>query len=356
MLSRYKLYTMYNSPYSDKIRTFMRIKSIAFDECIENAQTRFEVLQARTGRTMVPVIISPDDKVAINDSTPIAAYLEQHHPGIPTRWENPVADAVAMLLEDYADEWLVRIMLASRWYHEADAAQNAALIAAGMCHGVYGLDFQTAARDFPPGIVATLPKMGATVGNANDWYGMLPRILKAMDATLQASPFLTGERAHLVDAAFFGQLNQIRRDPTGNGWIQDAPESVQAWLGRIEDLCKNGGTKQGQPLTDLSSLEPLVREASRTYFRMAVANALAVESDSNEPVDVELAEGFEFKAPQAKYNAKMLGNDLDILEKLYGSGNRLPRPIEDTLFAELSLLKTGKSSLLGTRPTVADAL
>ena len=128
MSRSYKLYTMQNSPYSDKIRAFLAYKKLDVTEFLENAETRFTVLQARTGKTMVPVVITPDDE-AMNDSTAIAAHIENAHPEPPTRWKDPETDAIAMLLEDYADEWLVRIMLSSRWYHAADSAQNAAIIA-----------------------------------------------------------------------------------------------------------------------------------------------------------------------------------------------------------------------------------
>jgi glutathione S-transferase len=351
----YRLYTMYNSPYSDKVRALMSYKRVPFEESIENMRTRFEVLQARTGKTMVPVIISPDDE-ALNDSTAIAAFLEQHHPAVAARWSNPAIDALAMLLEDYADEWLVRIMLASRWYHEADAAQNAALIAAGMSHGVWGLDLQRAAKEFPPGIISTVPRMGATRENAQQWYDMVPRILAAMGAALESTSFLTGTSAHLCDFAFYGQLNQIRRDPTGHGWIEAAPESVIAWLDRLEGACKDGVDAAGEPINDAAALTELVTEAAQTYFRMSVANTIAVERGDDAPVRAELRGGFEFEAPPAKYNRKILSANLDVLEGLYAAGGKLPAPVEEIVLAELRPLAAGGSALLTDRAALRERL
>jgi glutathione S-transferase len=309
----YALYTMDNSPYSDKIRALLRYKKLPFVEHTENLETRFSVLQARTGKTMVPVVITPDDE-ALNDSTAIAALLEKRHPAPPTRWEDASIDAVAMLLEDYADEWLVRIMLASRWYHAADAAQNAAIIAAGMTHGLFGIDFQRAAKDFPPGIISSVPKMGATPENAEAWYAMVARILGAMAVVLERTAFLTGSRPHLCDFAFYGMLNQIRRDPTGYGWITAGPGPVLAWLERLEAACKEGGAESGgEPLADASALAPLVREAAQTYFRMSAANARAVDAGTRDAVRVTLAGGFAFEAPPAKYNRKILDANLALM-------------------------------------------
>jgi glutathione S-transferase len=329
----------------------MSYKRVPFDESIENMKTRFEVLQARTGKTMVPVIISPADE-ALNDSTVIAAFLEKHHPAAATRWSNPAIDALAMLLEDYADEWIVRIMLTSRWYHDADAAQNAALIAAGMSHGVWGLDLQRAAKEFPPGIVSTVPRMGATRQNAQGWYDMVPRILTAMGKALESASYLTGTSAHLCDFAFYGQLNQIRRDPTGHGWIEAAPESVIAWLDRLEGACKEGVDTAGEPVTDVAPLAELVSEAAQTYLRMSVANAIAVERGVEAPVQVALRDGFAFEAPPAKYNRKILAANLDTLETLYASGAKLPGACEEIVMAELRPLAAAGSALLTERPSL----
>jgi glutathione S-transferase len=327
----YILYTMDNSPYSDKIRALLRYKQLAFVEHTENLETRFSVLQARTGKTMVPVVITPDDE-ALNDSTTIAAALERRHPTPGTRWDDPSMDAIAMLLEDYADEWLVRIMLASRWYHAADAAQNAAIIATGMTHGLFGIDFQRAAKDFPPGIISSVPKMGATPENAEGWYAMVPRILDAMAAVLEQSTFLTGSRAHLCDFAFYGMLNQIRRDPTGYAWMTAGPKSVLAWMERLEAACKEGGADgAGTPLANPSALVPLVREAAQTYFRMSAANARAVDAGSKDPVRITLAGGFAFEAPPAKYNRKILDGNLALMRSA-----PLPTPLAPLLTAELA--------------------
>jgi len=327
----YTLYTMDNSPYSDKIRALLRYKKIPFVEHTENLETRFSVLQARTGKTMVPVVITPQDE-ALNASTTIAGTLETSHPTPATRWRDASMDAIAMLLEDYADEWLVRIMLASRWYHSADAAQNAAIIATGMTHGLFGIDFQRAARDFPPGIISSVPKMGATPENAEGWYAMVPRILSAMSAVLENDGFLTGSRPHLCDFAFYGMLNQIRRDPTGYGWITNGPKPVLAWLERLETACKEGGREQGgDPLADASALVPLVSEAANTYFRMSAANADAVERGSNDPVRVTLAGGFAFEAPPAKYNRKIYERNRALVRSA-----PLPPPLAPLLTAELA--------------------
>ncbi len=355
MHNEYQLWTMHNSPYSDKIRALMNYKRVPYTEHIENAETRFSVLQARTGKTMVPVFISPDDE-AMNDSTPMAAHFEQHFPDRPARWPDKGIDTLAMLLEDYADEWLVRIMLSSRWYHEADAAQNAAIIACMMSHGVPGVEFQAAAKDFPPNIISTVPRMGATTENAEAWYEMLHRILRALAVAVEANGFVTGSVPHVADFAFYGMLRQIRRDPTGYGWISAGPESVRDWMERVETAGTDDEAANGEPTSNFESLQPLVEEAAGTYYRMSVANALAVEKGDKQPVTVTLLDGFEFTAPPAGYNRKVLDSNLGSLELLYASGAALPSPAEATILSELKPLKESGSPLLEERAELAAAI
>ena len=77
-MSSYTLYVMSNSPYSDKIRMYLRLKRLPFVEVRENMRNRESVLRARTGKTMVPVVITPEDG-AMNDSTLITRALEKRH-------------------------------------------------------------------------------------------------------------------------------------------------------------------------------------------------------------------------------------------------------------------------------------
>ena len=87
-MNAYTLYVMSNSPYSDKIRMYLRAKRLPFVEVRENLRNREQVLKARTGKTMVPVVITPADD-AMNDSTAITRRLEETHPKPPLRRGHP---------------------------------------------------------------------------------------------------------------------------------------------------------------------------------------------------------------------------------------------------------------------------
>src|SRR3989442_695589 len=92
----------------------------------------------------------------------ITPPLEAACPVPPLRPADPGRRGLDALLEDYADEWVVRVMLASRWLHETDAEQNRTVIAADMSCGAPEVEVAAAREVFSQGIMATLPPMGAT--------------------------------------------------------------------------------------------------------------------------------------------------------------------------------------------------
>src|SRR5579875_3897693 len=215
----YTLYVMSLSPYSDKIRMYLALKRLPVVEVRENLRNREQVLRARTGRTMVPVVITPDDR-ALNDSTAIVRALEAERP------EPPLLSA---------DEWIVRAMLASRWLHPADAEQASIVIAADMTCGAFGVDMATAKELFPRGITATLPAMGATPEALDFLLDDVRGLCGDLDVLFGAHRFLGGAEPSVGDLALYGQLNQIRRDPTGAGIVADPRRpSLARWFRDVE--------------------------------------------------------------------------------------------------------------------------
>src|SRR6185503_4573472 len=271
-MNAYTLYVMSNSPYSDKIRMYLRTKRLPFVEVRENLRNREQVLKARTGRTMVPVVITPGDD-ALNDSTAITRRLEEAHPQPALRPADPGRRSFDALLEDYADEWIVRAMLGSRWLHEPDAEQNRTIIAADMTCGTHEVELAVAREVFPEGITATLPPMGATRDSLGFLLDDLRGLCGDMDALFDAHRFLGGAEPSIADLAFYGQLNQVRRDPTGRSIVGDPARPHGRWLRDIER--RADGEEPEHPrgtAPDGEALAPLARRIASTYVRFAVAN------------------------------------------------------------------------------------
>jgi glutathione S-transferase len=351
-MTPYTLYVMSNSPYSDKIRMYLRLKRLPVLEVRENLHSREQVLRARTGKTMVPVVITPDDR-AMNDSTNITRRLEAEHPTPALRPADAGRRGFDALLEDYADEWVVRVMLASRWLHEPDAEQNKTIIAADMTCGAPDVVLAVARELFPGGITATLPPMGATNETLGFLLDDLDGLVTDLDGVFARHRFLGGAEPTVADLAFYGQLNQIRRDPTGRGLVGDPARPHGRWLKDIERRTDGQPAEHASDAApDGEALAPLARRIAATYLRFAVANARALEEAPKGPLAVELADGVPFQAARAGYNRKCLQALLDELEEaLTASGRLVGGSADRTVLAELAHL----GNLLDSHPRLRSA-
>jgi glutathione S-transferase len=339
MMATYTLYVMSNSPYSDKIRMYLRLKQLPFVEVRETLRNREQVLRARTGKTMVPVLVTPDDE-AMNDSTNITRRLEKSRPRPVLRPAEPGRRGFDALVEEYADEWVVRVMLASRWLHEPDAEQNKTIIAADMTCGVPDVELAVAREMFPAGITATLPPMGATPETLGFLLDDLGGLIGDLDALFADHRFLGGKDPTVADLALYGQLNQVRRDPTGRGLVGDPARAHGRWLKDLERRAENlAAEHDAEAAPNAEALAPLAQRISATYLRFSVANARALEEAPKGPLAVELADGVPFQAARAGYNRKCLQALLGELEEAVGAAGKLVGPAADrAVFSELAPL------------------
>src|ERR1043165_7406073 len=113
-MDRYRLYVSDSSYYSGKLEAYLRYKGIEHERVEINIDVmRKEVLPA-TGLMKVPAMRCPDGRW-LKDTTPMIAWLDAQHPQFAVYPEDPAARFLALLLEDYADEWLWRPAMYYRW-------------------------------------------------------------------------------------------------------------------------------------------------------------------------------------------------------------------------------------------------
>ena len=98
------------SPFCVKVRNAMRYKSIPFDTI--NATSPIQVRRLNP-RGKLPVFI--EDGVKLADSTDIIRYLETCHPEPRLYPQDPRTRAMALMLEDWADESLYWHVVYERW-------------------------------------------------------------------------------------------------------------------------------------------------------------------------------------------------------------------------------------------------
>lgn len=323
----YELYISSLSPYSIKAAATLGYAGIPCRVKHENLVNRYAVLQRLTGQTMVPVLRRDD--WAINDSTRIARWAEgqSERALVP---EREGMEAVCWLLEEFADEWITRWMVFSRWCNDADARAAAREIGGEMTCGLPVVD-RPLGRLASRMIKAQLGRGGARESNRVALEQSRDRILQALEGYFDATDgYLFGGEPTAADFALYGQLEQYRRDPTGEDRMQVYP-AISEWLDAVDRMRVPHpvvAIRHGAEM-ELDKLRPLFGEMFGTYWRVIVAMHRARSeglSRDDGPVRVELLDGTQFEAAPSRYVAGRVKFVLRQLDRLVAAEPELLGP------------------------------
>ena len=245
---RYKLYGSIGSPYALKLRSLMRYKRLPFDwmpatldwipedlphpPLCEASNRKLAGLTPR----VVPAVYLPGDGSIRNESTTLAYLLDERHPARAVVPKDPAIAFCSDLLEDMADEWLVKIAFLYRWGNDQDAAYKSRIVTGEFLGGNYPQAlFERAARHFALRQQSRMPLVGATDENAAMILSGFNRALKAMDKVSERTTFIFGESPTLADFGFYGQFQSLATDPTPWAVMRQEGAGVFPYLQLLED-------------------------------------------------------------------------------------------------------------------------
>lgn len=229
--SGYKLYGAEISYFTGKVRAYLRWKNIPFEEINADAGAYREVILPRVGFPVIPVVVTPDDR-CLQDSTDIIDTLERQHEGPSIYPDTPRQRLVSLLLETYADEWLVIPAMHYRWHHNREWAIQA-----------FG------AVNAPDASPEQQREIGARraepFANAAVLLGAEPHMHAAVEASYEGllgelsahfahHPFLLGSRPSMGDFGLFGPLYAHQyRDPASGQHMRRVAPLVAQWVERM---------------------------------------------------------------------------------------------------------------------------
>ncbi len=274
-MSAYRLFGAETSPYSVKVRSFLRYKGVEFEWIGRSAATE-EAFSALAKVPTVPLLLSPG-RPANQDSTSIIATLEADHVEPSAVPDDPACAALALILEDYADEWLNKLMFFNRWGQKPDreTAGDRTMVQ------LLGDNVPRAKKKTRDQIIKRmrdrLPLVGIEKKNEKTLKPSFERFFTLLNAHLEKTLFLFGGRPSAADFALAGQVQQLMMDPTPSAWLQTEAAFVVAWS-EFMDAPKAGGPFK--PLAELEeTLLPLFRdEVAVTYMPWAHANMAAAKN------------------------------------------------------------------------------
>lgn len=297
MAAQFRLYGAELSPYSVKVRSYLRYKGVDFD-WVPRTNARQEEFQRYAKLPLIPVLVDADDN-AMQDSTPIIEKLEAQisEPSIVP--DDASLSFLSALIEDYADEWVNKAMFHYRWTYPEDQESAAKRISDMIFEGgekPEGIEEQVRAR-----MISRLYHVGSSAETAPLIEGSFTRLLGLLDALLAKRPYLFGGKPSLADFGLAGQLVQLSSDPTPGAILKAQAPNVVRWLKRMEEPKSEGAFASFDELKgDLADL--LRDEIAGAYLLWMDANSRAVADDaSGVSVDIN---GTTFVQKPQRYAAK----------------------------------------------------
>ncbi|MFH2131301.1 MAG: glutathione S-transferase family protein [bacterium] len=229
----YRVYKMDISYFSGKFEGYLRYKGIPYTPVETDARV-FKRVYAHTGIQKVPAVETADGKWLF-DTTPMIRWFEKQYPEPPVLPSDPALAFIALLIEDYGDEWLWRPAMWWRWVPRVSrwalGWRIAGAIVPAPLTRLYGWLFgQRQLREWVWGD-------GVTRKNSHTVRDMLFRELEFLEAVLSDQPFLLGSHPSVADFGYFASMfRHFGNDPDPAEVMRRQAPRTYEWLARLWNL------------------------------------------------------------------------------------------------------------------------
>jgi glutathione S-transferase len=307
MADNYRIIGAEMSPYSVKVRSYFRYKAIPHQWVLRNAASQAEY-EKYAKLPIIPLVVTPEG-TGIQDSTPILDAMEKLYPEPSIHPDDPIANFISTLLEEFGDEWGNKWMFHYRWARDVDQISAAGRIARVRGPDV-GEDKHAAfASQVRARMVDRVWFVGSNAATGPQIEAGFVNMLALLDAHLATRPYLFGGRPAFGDFGLWGQVYQMWTDPTAGALIGGGATHVLDWVHRMLWPRPEGRFEAWSTLQP--TLMPiLTRQVGSQFMPWTCANEKAL-AESREEFSVALAdktsgEKIWTQKPQ-KYHARSLG-------------------------------------------------
>ena len=300
-MSAYRLFGSELSPYSVKVRSYLRYKGVPHEWLPRSPENQAE-FQKHAKLPLIPLVVTPEGE-GIQDSTPIIERFEaqQREPSIVP--EEQALAFLSALIEEYADEWANKWMFHYRWNYKADRWATAERIALQMAGAQGPLGVAKARAMVADRMTGRLGFVGSSEKTKPLIEASFKRVLGLLDTHLASRPYLLGGRPALADFGLWGQFYEAATDPTPGHQMRVMAPHVIAWVERMVSPRNEGPFENWSALS--AGLTPLLAEEVATYFLpWSAANSAAIAGGAKS-FEVTLGGAVWSQEPQ-KYHARSL--------------------------------------------------
>lgn len=230
-----KIYGCKISYYTGKLETYLRYRDLSYTSLgtVGHEKTLIE----GAGVVQMPVVQLGDGRW-LTDSTPIIRWFESEQPVESIYPKDPGLNYLALLIEDYADEWLWRPAMHYRWSYQADRRYAAHAIYEDIVKGQRPLPGWLARR------LITKRQLGGFVKgdgvSETTWDHVEATYLKSLDllqAIFETRPFILGNTPTIADFGMMGpMLRHFSQDPTPAEIMRNRAPAVYEWVARMWNI------------------------------------------------------------------------------------------------------------------------
>ncbi|NQX94227.1 MAG: glutathione S-transferase family protein [Erythrobacter sp.] len=262
------------SYYTGKLECWLRLHGIDYRILPVGGNTGKLIREA--GASQMPVVQMTDGRW-MSDTTPILAWLDDHRGTGPSIYpDDPALRFVALLIEDYADEWLWRSAMHYRWTYRLDREYALEIL--------YEEQVRHALKvpKFMGKRILKKRQLGGFVKNDGVDDVSRPHAdqtylngLACMEAILSQRPFLLGDRPTIADYGMMGPMfRHFGQDPTPSEIMRQKGPNVFAWVARMWGL--KPSDMEGALIGAVNALlTDFLKEIAETHLAQLRQNAAA---------------------------------------------------------------------------------
>jgi glutathione S-transferase len=230
-------YILWGAPlslYTGKARSYLIKKGVPYRERFP-ADAHFQTrILPRIGFFVVPVLEAPDGEI-IQDTSDLIEHLEARFPEPALFPSTPVQRAVALLIDAFGSEALLRPAMHYRWSYlaEQESFLRAEFGRAGSAsHDRTHRD--AAAAPFMQAMQAHLPPLGVTPETIPAIERSYEALLDILDAHFLQHPYILGGRPSIADFGLMAPLfAHLARDPHPATLMKTRAPNVFRWTERM---------------------------------------------------------------------------------------------------------------------------
>jgi glutathione S-transferase len=262
------------SYFTGKFETYLRYKQLPYRYRAATMWHYRWTIPRKLGATQVPSVELADGRW-MSDTTPMIEWLERHHPDHPVIPADPAQGYLALLIEDFADEWLWRPAMHYRWSFQPDRYVAGTRLAEEL------LTIPAPLFERRRWVTRRQIKL-FTAGDGIDEHTRshadraYTRVLEILEPVFRGRPFLFGGRPTIADIGLMGPFwRHFAHDPTPAAIMRERAPATHEWTARMWNA--RASELGDRPLLDgvPADLSPLFREVGETHLEALCANAQA---------------------------------------------------------------------------------